>query len=262
MTREENLECFFGDDDRTVILPIDHGIAIPVPGLEDPVALIEKTSPHVDGYVVNMGVALAAYEELEEKGICLRTDCYKPPHPGNDDEGSVMIFGAEHAEMIEANAMMSMLYVHHANECEMLREIGELIGESLDVDIPVILEALPFGIGRTAEHTPENIGFAVRLAAELGADVVKTAFPTNGTADDFRKIAESCFVPLIVLGGTARGDDTALLTEVKMAMDAGASGVAVGRNVWQHGNPFGMSAALAAIVDGNDSVESALKLLS
>ena len=46
------MDLFFGRDGKTVILPIDHGTAIPVPGMEDPIGLIEETSPHVDGYVV------------------------------------------------------------------------------------------------------------------------------------------------------------------------------------------------------------------
>ena len=74
MDRESNLSRFFQSDGRTVILPIDHGTAIPVPGLEDPIGLIEALNPIVDGYVVNLGIALAAADALEGKGICLRTD--------------------------------------------------------------------------------------------------------------------------------------------------------------------------------------------
>ena len=139
-----------------------------------------------------MGVALAAYEALEEKGTCLRTDCYKPPFLGNNDEGAFRVFGPDHAEMIGANAVMNMLYTHHSHEKEMFIETGELIGESLEIEVPVILEALPFGIGRPDDYTPENIGFCVRAAAELGADVVKTAFPTNGSVADFKKIVDAC----------------------------------------------------------------------
>ncbi len=256
------MDQFFGKDGKTVILPIDHGTAIPVPGMEDPIGLIEATSPHVDGYVVNMGLALAAHEALEDSAVCLRTDVYKPAYGENEDEGAYRVYSAEHADGIGAHAVMNMLYTHHRNEAEIFRECGELIGESLDAEMPVILETLPFSIGRPDDYTPENIGFAVRAAAEMGADVVKTAFPTNGSVDDFKAIVESCFVPVIVLGGAAMGDDEALLSVVKKAMDAGASGIAVGRNVWQHANPVAIAQALNAIVHGGDEVASALKLLS
>lgn len=76
-SRAERLKKFFPDG-RTVILPIDHGTAIPVPGLEDPGALIEALNPAVDGYVVNAGVARAFGGLMQGKGVCLRTDLYKP----------------------------------------------------------------------------------------------------------------------------------------------------------------------------------------
>lgn len=262
--RSNHLAHFLQSDGRTVILPIDHGTAIPVPGMEDPVALVESIRDNVDGFVVNLGVAKACHAAAAfgDKGICLRTDCYKPTHPGNPDEGAYRLYGTDEAEAVGAHAMMNMLYVHHANEADNFRECAELIAESLEADLPVIVETLPFNIGRPDDYTVENIRFAARAAAELGADIVKTAFPTGGSADDFKSIVDAVFVPLIVLGGAAMGDDSALLTMVKNAIDAGAAGIAVGRNVWQHPQPAKIAAALSAIVHDNASVASALKLVS
>src|SRR5690606_14833260 len=113
-----------------------------------------------------------------------------------------------------------------------------------------------FGIGRPADYTLENIGFTVRAAAELGADIVKTAYPTGASANEFRAIIEACFVPVIVLGGAALGDDEALLTMVKQAIEAGAAGIAVGRNVWQHPQPAKIAAALHAVVHDNATAAS------
>lgn len=262
MDRDQNLARFLQSDGRTVILPIDHGTAIPVPGLEDPTGLIERLNPVVDGYVVNLGLAFAAAEALEGKGVCLRTDCYKPRHGDNLDEGSYRLYGADEALVCGAHAMMNMLYTHHPNEAGIFREVAELIGESLDSDLPVILEALPFGIGRPDDYTVENIGYTVRAAAELGADIVKTAFPTGAGADEFGAIVEACFVPVIVLGGAAMGDDRALLEMVRKAIDAGAAGIAVGRNVWQHPHPAKVAKALHAVVHDDASVDKAMKCLS
>lgn len=263
-TRADNLSHFLQSDGRTVILPIDHGTAIPVEGLERPAALVESIRDHVDGFVVNLGVARHCLEAdaFGGKGICLRTDCYKPTYPGNPDEGAYRLYGAEEAEALGAHAMMNMLYVHHSNEADNFRECAELIAESLETDVPVIVETLPFNIGRPDDYTVENIGFAVRAAAELGADIVKTAFPTSGSVDDFKAIIDACFVPVIVLGGAAMGDDRALLSMVENAIAAGASGIAVGRNVWQHAQPVKIAAALHAIVHDQANVDSALKLLS
>ncbi len=262
MDREQNLSRFLQSDGRTVILPLDHGIAVPVGGLGDPIGLIETLNPVVDGYVVNLGLALAAADVLEGKGICLRTDCYKPRFGDNLDGGSYRLYGTEEALAVGAHAVMNMLYTNHANEAGMFREAAELISESIDTDIPVIIEALPFGIGRPADYTLENIGFTIRATAEIGADIVKTAFPTGASMEEFRELVDASFAPVIILGGSAMGDDEALLTMVKKAIDAGAIGIAVGRNVWQHPTPAKIAEALNAIVHDESTVAAALKCLS
>jgi DhnA family fructose-bisphosphate aldolase class Ia len=259
MTSKAKSNSAFFKNGKTVILPIDHGTAIPVAGLEHPGELITSMNAHVDGYVVNLGVARAFKKELKGKGVCLRTDVYKPVHGKNDDKGAYQMYSIDTAETIGAHAVMNMLYTHHAQEDVIAGECSDLIDDSLESDVMVILEALPYGIGRPNDYTPENISFCTRMAAELGADVVKTAYP--GDKEAFRKIVDATFVPVIVLGGPAMGDDLSLLSMVADAMDAGASGIAIGRNVWQHAQPAKLAAALNAIVHGGDSAETAIKLL-
>ncbi|MGK0189989.1 MAG: DhnA family fructose-bisphosphate aldolase class Ia [Verrucomicrobiales bacterium] len=258
MNKPEFLSRFLQDDGRTVIVPIDHGTAIPVPGLESPAELIDSLNPYADGYVVNLGAALGCSGALEGKGICLRTDIYKPPFGENPDHGSYLVYSMDEALEVGAHAVMNMCYPHHPNEPQMFRECAELISQSQVTGIPVILESLPFGIGRADDYTVDNIGFAVRAAAELGADIVKTAYP--GDRDGFEAIVKESYVPVIVLGGAAT-DDAGILRMVADAISAGAAGVAIGRNVWQHENPVRMAKALHAIVHENASAESAADIL-
>jgi len=259
LSRQDNLNLFFRNG-RTVILPIDHGVAIPVPGLADPTSLIERVMPYVDGFVLNLGLALRLGEALEGKGLCLRTDVYNVRTEG-PGAGSIAMYGIEEAEMVGASAVMNMLYTGGPNEKDNFQECADLIRLSLDSSVPVILEALPKGLGQPAAYTVENVGFAARLAAELGADVVKVPYPTNGTVDDFRKIVESTFIPVIILGGAAMGDDAGLLKMVEDAMTAGAAGIAIGRNVWQHSNPAAIARSLNAVVHQDASALEALALL-
>jgi DhnA family fructose-bisphosphate aldolase class Ia len=79
MNRQENLETFFRNG-KTVILPIDHGCAIPVPGLENPFSLIDQVNDFVDGYVMNLGVALRAADSLAGKGIMPAHRRLQHPH--------------------------------------------------------------------------------------------------------------------------------------------------------------------------------------
>ena len=177
------------------------------------------------------------------------------------DKGSYRAFSVEDGLQFGANAVMNMCYPHHREEDRIFRECASLVSECSETGIPVILESLPYGIGYPDQYTPENISFAARIAAEIGADVVKTAFPTGGSVDEFKGIIDSCMVPVVVLGGAAMGDDRALFQMVRDSMDAGASGVAVGRNVWQHNSPVGVARCLNAIVHEDVSVGGALKLL-
>ena len=106
--RQERLQKFFRNN-RTVILPVDHGTAIPVPGLGKPGALIEALNPIVDGYVVNLGVARACGDLLEGKGLCLRTDVYKPAVEGQPDHGSYLTDSGEDAVEVGARAGVNRL---------------------------------------------------------------------------------------------------------------------------------------------------------
>lgn len=241
---------------RTLILPIDHGTAIPVPGLRDLCGLIASVNPFYDGYVLNYGGVRAAGSGAQGRGICLRTDVYKPGYGENSNRGSYQVYGATEAVRLGAHAVMNMLYVHHEEEDRIFAEAAALISECHAVGLPVILETLPFGIGRPADYTPENIGFAVRAAAELGADIVKTAYPGDKAA--FAEIVAAALVPVIVLGGAPTSEERAFLQDVRDAIDAGASGIAIGRNVWAHPQPAHMARALNAIVHGGASVDAAL----
>jgi len=251
------LRPFVRANGRTVIVPIDHGTAIPVPGLEDPGALIGSLRPWADAFVVNYGLARACRSALDGRGVCLRTDVYKPARFGNPDHGAYMTYGAADAVRAGAHCVMHMLYPHHPDEARHFRESARLMSECHQAGLPVITEVLPFGLGRTADYTPEHIGFAVRSAAELGADIVKTAYP--GDKDAFRRIVEACFVPVIVLGGAAN-DEASILRMVADAINAGAAGIAIGRNVWQHPQPALMLRRLHAIVHEGASAEDALAL--
>ncbi len=259
MNRQENLDIFFRNG-KTVILPLDHGVAIPVPGLENPFAMIDQVSPYVDGYVMNLGVAMRAADSMAGKGICLRTDVYNTRITG-EGAGSINVYGVEEAELVGANAVMNMIYPWLIDEKTNFQECADLIRVSLDTDIPVILEALPYGLGQTEKYTLDNISFAVRLAAEMGADVVKAPYPIDAKSGDFKRVVEQSWVPVIVLGGAAMKDDAGLLKVVEDAMDAGAAGIAMGRNVWQHSNPAAIARSLNAIVHEDASALEALALM-
>ena len=97
-----------------------------------------------------------------------------------------------------------------------------------------------------AERGHEAELLAVRAGAELGADIVKTSY--TGDADSFKRLVDACPAPVVIAGGPQRGTPMETLEMVSTAMSFGAAGVALGRNVWQSGEPRRMTAALVRIV--------------
>lgn len=125
--------------------------------------------------------------------------------------------------------------------------------------MPLLAEIVPTD-PRTGELTYElsQIKEAVRMAAEFGADFVKTNY--TGSSKTFSDVV-SGQIPIVILGGSRMDDDESVLENVKGAIDAGAAGVAFGRNIFQHRNPTAMTRAIASIIHGNAGVEEAMKEL-
>ena len=96
----------------------------------------------------------------------------------------------------------------------------------------------------------------MRVGAELGADFIKTPY-----APGFERVADTCYVPVVILGGAKRGSERDMLADVKKAVEVGGAGVAIGRNIFQAENPTAMTAAVAAILHQDASVDEAMNIL-
>ena len=108
-------------------------------------------------------------------------------------------------------------------------------------------------------YDPKNVKHAARLAAELGADIVKTYY--TGSKETFSEVIDTCPVPVLMSGGPKTKTPREFLQKVKDVMEAGAAGVAVGRNVWQAERPDLMLKAIKLIVIDGKDVEEAEKYL-
>jgi DhnA family fructose-bisphosphate aldolase class Ia len=108
-------------------------------------------------------------------------------------------------------------------------------------------------------RTPEKVAAAARVASETGADFIKTFY--TGDKKSFKVVLDNCSVPVLILGGPKIDTDRAILELVHDAMDAGAAGITMGRNIWGHANIGGITAALSEIIHNDASVESAYRLI-
>jgi fructose-bisphosphate aldolase/2-amino-3,7-dideoxy-D-threo-hept-6-ulosonate synthase len=119
--------------------------------------------------------------------------------------------------------------------------------------------AMAYARGHEVQETDpeafaEDLGHAVRLAEELGGDVVKTAY--SGSAETFDRVVESTSLPVVIAGGS-KGTDAETLDMVRGAMDAGAAGVSMGRSIFQHESPGKIARAVHAVIHEDANAKEA-----
>ena len=137
----------------------------------------------------------------------------------------------------------------------MIEEAGRISKECTKWGMPLLIMIYPRGEG-IDPRSPVAIGHCVRVAEEIGADIIKTSY--TGDPETFKKITSACSVPVIVAGGE-KGDDIETLKSVRDAVKAGCAGVALGRNSFQRENPKEFIRALCSVVHEDKSPKDALR---
>ncbi len=185
---------------------------------------------------------------------------------GQDLTNDELIYSVEGALRMGADAVATFGVIGVPREAQLSQKIGTVTEECERLGIPQMTEMIPRDILKhqftdTAKREwpsdPEVIKYSARVAAELGADIVKGYY--TGDPETFREVIEYCPVPYVVLGGPASNDPKVFLRFVREAMDCGARGVSVGRNVWTYKNPTAITRAICRIVHDDASAEEALK---
>ena len=255
------LNHIFRENGRALIVAMDHAALFgTMGGLEKPGEAIRQVrSGGADAILTSFGLAKRFVSEIGDMGLILRVDGGVSSLAR--DRGPIQqLYHAEDALRLGADAVGAMGMPGSRFEAQMLPYLSDLIGQCGEWNLPVMAEMLPGGFENPQElWTPEKIADACRIGAELGADFIKTAY--TGDVDSFARVVEQVYVPIVVLGGTRSEDPRDLLELVHGAMQAGASGVACGRNIYQSQDPVRMVQALAAIIHDGAPVDAALELL-
>lgn len=249
----------FGTDGKTFILAMDHGSNFNVlPAMKDTKTLIrELAAAGADAFLSTIGMAENFAGSFLGKGIILRIDG-GVSFLGDHKAPMQIVATAEDALRLGADSVITMSFPGSVHEAEVLSNLARVCLDCHKWGLPVTAEALPRGFEKAGDsRTPENITFACRQAAELGADIVKTVY--TGDPESFRTLTESVYVPVVILGGAKKVPERELLQEIRDALDAGASGVAMGRNIWGNEDPVRYAAAIAKLIHEDCSVDAALK---
>ncbi len=255
--KEIRLHRIFAKDNRTVIVACDHaGFMGPINGLEEPGQLMDHlVESGVDAVLTTRGIAQSFSDRIRKLGLILRAD------GGSSMASPVMgtlrpLFSIEDACRLGADAVICMGMIGFPEEPSSLQNLAGFTADADKWGMPVIAEML-VKPKEGERATDQVMAFAMRIGAELGADLIKASYV--GPVDAYRKALSSCYRPVVVLGGEKVKDEKEMLQNIADALEAGATGVAIGRNVWQNSNPAGVCRSLVELVHGSGRVEKALK---
>ena len=255
--KKRRLRRIFRSDNRTVIVPMDHGVSIgPVKGLVNMQGIIDKLLlGGVDAVVINRGIAKSVDTGNAGLIVHLSGITTRCPDPNN----KVQICSVADAVRLGADAVSVHINVGAKQEAQMLSTLGKVACECDDYGMPLLAMMYPRGPNITDSHAVDVVAHAARLGAELGADIIKTNY--TGDAQSFKEVVNYCHVPVIIAGGPKAETTRDVLQMVKDSITAGGAGLSIGRNVFQHEDPSKMVKALSALVHKEASVNEALKIL-
>lgn len=257
---------------RSIIVAIDHGSYWGyIAGLENPSRVVEKLSETcADAVAATPFTLKRVCDSMGNLAAVARIDSSVTVY--DDMENDMPITTVEHLVAMGVDAAMTMCYFGGGRSSEQQRKLGMLATECEKLGLPLIVEALPAklidyhfsrekarGKALTDFITLEDLLVVSRVSAELGADAIKTYY--LGSVEEYKKVVENANIPILVLGGPKVKTFEEYLGLVKSAMDAGAKGVVVGRNVWQREDIKSVMKAVCAIVHEDKDVEYARRFL-
>jgi fructose-bisphosphate aldolase / 2-amino-3,7-dideoxy-D-threo-hept-6-ulosonate synthase len=255
--KTRRLTRIFQPDNHTVIVPMDHGVSVgPIKGIENMQLIVDQLNQGgVDAVVVHKGIAKRV--DVGKAGLIVHLSAISNLTPNCNNK--VQVCTVAEAIRLGADAVSVHVNVGAEHEHKMLKVLGKVADECDVYGMPLLAMMYPRGPNIKNEHAVEAVAHAARLGAELGADIIKTNY--TGTMDSFKLVTEGCLVPVIIAGGPKAKTAEDVLQTTYESMQAGAAGLSIGRNVFQHENPAKIVRALSAIVHKNASVEQAKKLL-
>lgn len=243
---------------KTVIIPMDHGVTMgPIQGLED----MDKTVNMIirggaNATVVHKGIVMSTNRtEDTDIGLIIHLSASTSLNPQPNDK--IPVCDVEEAIALGADAVSVHVNIGADTESFMLEMLGSTARECYRWGIPLL--AMMYPRGDAVEVNVDTVKLAARVGAELGADIIKC--PYTGDPESFKTVVQGCPVPVVIAGGS-KMSDSETLTMIEGAMSAGAAGVSMGRNVFQHENPEAFVKVACAMVHKGVPASEALKMLN
>jgi putative autoinducer-2 (AI-2) aldolase len=240
--KQNRMARLFREDGKCYYLPIDHGYFLgPTRQLEKPGETIAPLLPYADALFVTRGVLRACVGPATDVPIILRVSGGSSVL--KDLSNEEITTSMEEVLRLNASAVGASIFIGSEHEKQTLMNLAKLVNECSTYGIPVMAVT---AVGKELEKRDARfLALAARIFAEIGADVVKTYW-----CEDFEKVVEGCPVPVVIAGGPKVETEREVFDFVYDGMQRGASGLNLGRNVWQNPHPVAMMRALEAIIHG------------
>ncbi|TFG22396.1 MAG: fructose-bisphosphate aldolase [Promethearchaeota archaeon] len=243
---------------RTIIIPMDHGLTLgTIKGLENMAGMVDKVAiGGASAVLMHSGMVGAGHRQSgKDVGLIIHLSGSTSLSPLPNRK--VLVCSVERALKLGADGVSIHINIGADEEPEMLQDAHKVVESSRKWGVPLIAMMYPRGSNISNENDPEVVNIAVRVGAELGADIVKTNY--TGDIESFKYIVKGVDIPVIIAGGPKMDTIPELLQMVYDSIQAGSAGVAFGRNVFQADNPTQLVKAIAKIIHNNYTVEEVLK---
>jgi len=245
---------------RTVIIPMDHGVTVgPIEGLADMRTTISKVvGGGANAILMHKGMVGAGHRGAgKDVGLIIHLSAGTAISP--DPNAKELVCTVEEAIKLGADAVSIHINLGAETDKEMLRQFGQVSERCLEWQMPLVTMMYARGPKVKDEYDVENVKLAARVGAELGADIVKVVY--TGSAESFTQVVRGCPVPVVIAGGPKMGSDEDIFRMVEGALEAGAMGLSIGRNAFQHKTPDKMIRALSEMVHNSATVDQAVEVL-
>ncbi len=237
---------------------MDHGLTMgTIKGLENIAEVIDKVSlGGANAVLMHSGMIGVGHRKYgRDIGLILHLSGATSLAP--DPNRKVLVCSVERALKMGADGVSIHINIGADEEPEMLKDASTVVEKAREWGVPLLAMMYPRGKKITDENDPEVVNIAVRAGVELGADIVKTNY--TGDIDSFKEIVNGVsHIPVIIAGGPKMDTIPDLFQMVYDSLQAGGSGVAFGRNIFQSEDPTKMVSAISKLVHENYTVDETL----
>jgi predicted phospho-2-dehydro-3-deoxyheptonate aldolase len=245
---------------RTVIIPMDHGMTMgPIPGIADIKTTINRVvEGGASAIILHKGMVGAGHRGGgKDVGLIVHLSASTILSPQPNTKALVCTVGE--AICLGADAVSIHINLGDVMDTSMIHDAGDISKACRRWGMPLLAMMYTRGEKIKSQFDVKYVKHAARVGAELGADIVKVNY--TGSPETFREVVQGCPVPVVIAGGEKVETDRDLLQMVEGALKAGAAGVSIGRNVFQHKDPIRVVQAICRMTHEGWDMQRALEFL-